>query len=110
MRHHPSRRRLLRGAGALAVLTFLTRAHAADAWPTRPIRMLVSYPAGGANDLVARLVATALTDALGATVVVDNRSGAAGVTGAEAAAKSPPDGYTLYMMSSSQVLAQGSAL
>jgi tripartite-type tricarboxylate transporter receptor subunit TctC len=72
--------------------------------------MLVSYPAGGANDLVARLVATSLTDALGATVVVDNRSGAAGVTGAEAAAKSPPDGYTLYMMSSSQVLAQGSAL
>jgi len=67
--------------------------------------MLVSYPAGGANDLVARLVATALTDALGATVVVDNRSGAAGVIGAEAAAKSLPDGYTLYMMSSSQVLA-----
>ena len=44
---------------------------AADAWPTRPIRMLVSYPAGGVNDLVERLVATALTDALGATVVVD---------------------------------------
>jgi tripartite-type tricarboxylate transporter receptor subunit TctC len=67
--------------------------------------MLVSYPAGGANDLVARSVATALTEALGITVVVDNRSGAAGVIGAEAAAKSPPDGYTLYMMSSSQVLA-----
>jgi tripartite-type tricarboxylate transporter receptor subunit TctC len=96
---------LLRGAGALAVSAFFTQADAADAWPTRPIRMLVSYPAGGANDLVARSVATALTDALGVTVVVDNRSGAAGVIGAEAAANAPPDGYTFYMMSSSQVLA-----
>jgi tripartite-type tricarboxylate transporter receptor subunit TctC len=67
--------------------------------------MIVSYPAGGANDLVARSVSTAMERALNATVIVDNRSGAAGVIGAEAAAKAPPDGYTLYMMSSAQVLA-----
>ena len=67
--------------------------------------MIVGYPAGGANDLVARSVSTAMEKALNATFIVDNRSGAAGATGAEAAAKSPPDGYTLYMMSSAQVLA-----
>ena len=105
MSNHPSRRGVLRGSGALALSAFVTRTYAADPWPSRPIKMLVSYPAGGANDLVARSVAAAITGALGATVVVDNRSGAAGVIGAEAAAKSPPDGYTLYMMSSSQVLA-----
>jgi tripartite-type tricarboxylate transporter receptor subunit TctC len=105
MSNHLSRRGALRASGALALSTFVARAYAADPWPTRPIKMLVSYPAGGANDLVARSVAGAMTDALGATVVIDNRSGAAGVIGAEAAAKSPPDGYTLYMMSSSQVLA-----
>jgi tripartite-type tricarboxylate transporter receptor subunit TctC len=67
--------------------------------------MIVGYPAGGANDLVARSISTAMEKALNTAFIVDNRSGAAGATGAEAAAKSPPDGYTLYMMSSAQVLA-----
>ena len=102
----PSRRALLGGFGALSSAVFLVpRAYAADPWPVRPIKVLVSYPAGGANDLVARSVAAAMAEALAATVVVDNRSGAAGAIGAEAAAKSAPDGYTLYMMSSAQVLA-----
>jgi tripartite-type tricarboxylate transporter receptor subunit TctC len=101
-----SRRGLLRGVGAISsTALFGSRAFAADPWPTRPIKMLVSYPAGGANDLVARSVSAAMADALGASVIVDNRSGAAGAIGAEAAAKSAPDGYTLYMMSSAQVLA-----
>jgi tripartite-type tricarboxylate transporter receptor subunit TctC len=80
-------------------------ARAADAWPSRPVKMIVGYPAGGANDLVARSISTAMEKALNTAFIVDNRSGAAGATGAEAAAKSPPDGYTLYMMSSAQVLA-----
>src|SRR4051812_34944119 len=89
--------------GSLAALPLLaSRANAAD-WPSRPVKMLVSYPAGGANDLVARAVAAAMDKGLNATILVDNRSGAAGVIGAEAAAKAPADGYTLYMMSSAQV-------
>jgi tripartite-type tricarboxylate transporter receptor subunit TctC len=101
----PTRRGFLAGVGALPLLGIAPSARAADAWPNRPVKMIVSYPAGGANDLVARSVSTAMERTLNATVIVDNRSGAAGVIGAEAAAKSPPDGYTLYMMSSAQVLA-----
>jgi tripartite-type tricarboxylate transporter receptor subunit TctC len=76
-----------------------------SAWPNRGIRILVGYPAGGANDLVARAIAAPLSETLGQPVVVENRTGAAGAIGAEAAAKAAPDGYTLYMMSSAQVLA-----
>src|SRR5262245_8435071 len=108
----PSRRSLFLGAGALGAgalgaealgagalaLSGSLRAAAAETWPARPIKMIVGYPAGGANDLVARAVAGALSDALATQVVVDNRSGAAGAIGAEAAARSAPDGYTLYMM------------
>jgi tripartite-type tricarboxylate transporter receptor subunit TctC len=100
-----SRRAVLAGLNAVSAASFVSRGYSAEPWPTRPVRMLVSYPAGGANDLVARAVSAAMERTLGATIVVDNRSGAAGVIGAEAAAKAPPDGYTLYMMSSAQVLA-----
>lgn len=100
-----TRRRFLTQLGALSMFGLTGETHAADAWPSRPVKVLVSYPAGGANDLVARSVSTALEKALNAAFIVDNRSGAAGVIGAEAAAKAPPDGYTLYMMSSAQVLA-----
>lgn len=77
----------------------------AQGFPERPLRMIVGYPAGGANDLVARAVAQPLGEALGQNVVVENRTGAAGAIGAEAAARAAPDGHTLYMMSSAQVLA-----
>jgi tripartite-type tricarboxylate transporter receptor subunit TctC len=86
---------LLLGSGPLA---------AAD-WPARPIRMLVGYPAGGANDLVARALAPGMAAELGQPILVENKTGAAGAIAAEAAAKAAPDGYTLYMMSSAQVLA-----
>lgn len=100
-----SRRAMLAGLNAVSAVSLVSRGYSAEPWPVRPVKMLVSYPAGGANDLVARAVSAAMERALGATIVVDNRSGAAGVIGAEAAAKAPPDGYTLYMMSSAQVLA-----
>jgi len=66
-------------------------------YPVKPIRLIVPFPAGSANDLVARFVAPPLSDGLGRQVVIDNRAGAAGNIGADVAAKSPPDGYTLMM-------------
>ncbi|MGE8666914.1 MAG: Bug family tripartite tricarboxylate transporter substrate binding protein [Achromobacter mucicolens] len=72
-------------------------AHAADAYPDKPIRMIVPYPPGGATDVIGRVLAQELTGALGQTVVVENRAGAAGNIGADQVAKAQPDGYTLLM-------------
>jgi tripartite-type tricarboxylate transporter receptor subunit TctC len=69
----------------------------AQAWPVKPIRIMVSYAPGGVTDVVARSVAQPLGDALGQSVVVENRPGAAGVIGTEIIAKSPPDGYALLL-------------
>ncbi len=69
----------------------------AQSYPTRPIKMLVPFPAGGTVDFFARVVAPKLADALGQPVQVENRSGAGGNIAAEAVAKSPPDGYTVLM-------------
>ena len=78
---------------------------AAQAYPARPIRMIVAFPAGGPTDLQARVVAKKLGEALGQQVVVDNRGGAGGMIGADLAAKSAPDGYTLFFGTISMVLA-----
>jgi tripartite-type tricarboxylate transporter receptor subunit TctC len=99
-----SRRRLLTaglaGAGVLALGT--ARAQGTGSWPQeRPIRMLVNFPAGGSPDLVARTVSTPVAQALGQQIVVDNRSGAGGIIGSDAAAKSAPDGYTFLCSSGS---------
>jgi tripartite-type tricarboxylate transporter receptor subunit TctC len=72
-------------------------AYAADAWPTRPVRMIVAYPPGGGTDIVGRVMAQKLTETLGHTVVIDNRGGASGNIGSELAARANPDGYTLLM-------------
>src|SRR6187455_2388111 len=77
----------------------------AQAYPSKPVRMIVPFPAGGATDVVARLLAQKLSDAWGQAVIVENRTGAGGNIGAEAAAHSPPDGYTLFMTSGSIVTA-----
>jgi tripartite-type tricarboxylate transporter receptor subunit TctC len=70
-------------------------------WPNKPIRMIVNFPAGGSPDVVARAVSVPLAAALGVPVVVENRSGAGGIVGAEAAAKAAPDGYTFLLSSGS---------
>jgi len=73
----------------------------AQSYPNKTIRMIVPFPAGGATDIVARLVAQKLGDAIGQQVIVDNRGGAAGTIGSDLAAKSPPDGYTILIGTSS---------
>lgn len=67
----------------------------AQAWPSKPVRWVVAYPAGGGSDFLARQLAPALGRQLGQTLIIDNRPGAAGILGTDNAAKSPPDGYTL---------------
>jgi tripartite-type tricarboxylate transporter receptor subunit TctC len=89
-------RRPLLAVLAAAPLAAPSVGQAQGAWPTRSIRMIVPFAAGGATDLITRLVTDRLGPALGQQVVVDNRGGAFGVVGADAAAKSPPDGYTLF--------------
>ncbi len=72
---------------------------AADDYPNRPVRLIIPFPPGGSNDVVGRLVANQLSEKLGHKVFVDNRGGAGGVLGTEAAANAAPDGYTLLVVS-----------
>ena len=76
-----------------------------QAWPSKSVKMVVPFAAGGATDVVARLLAQKLTEEWGQSVVVENRSGAGGNIGADAVAKSPPDGNTLLMASGAIVIA-----
>ncbi|HYF09771.1 MAG TPA: tripartite tricarboxylate transporter substrate binding protein [Acetobacteraceae bacterium] len=82
--------------GALAAAA-AARPVAAQAWPSRPIRMVVPYPPGGASDIIARVMAGPMTEMLGQTVIVENRPGANGQIAAEQVARSAPDGYTIMM-------------
>ena len=90
-----SRRAALVAAASLALAAPF--AHAQQNYPNKPIRMLVGYSAGGGVDALARMLAQRLSTALGQQVVVENRAGASGNIGMDAAAKSPPDGYTIVM-------------
>jgi tripartite-type tricarboxylate transporter receptor subunit TctC len=94
-----TRREAIAGCGGgLALLAgFPARA---EAYPSRTIKMIVPYPAGGTTDILGRLVADQLKGGLGATVVVENKPGAGTTLGAEQVARSPPDGYTLLMATS----------
>ena len=92
------RRRMLQGLAALGSTGLLGSALAQtgkDAWPSKPIKLIVPYQAGGATDITARTLGEKLSARLGQPVLVDNRGGAGGVTGTDQAFKSPADGYTL---------------
>ncbi len=87
-------------AAALAAATLVAQPALADTWPSKPIKLVVPYPPGGSTDITARVVAENLRPLLGQPVVIENRPGAAGNIGADAVAKSEPDGYTLLMATS----------
>ena len=91
-------------AGAVALPGGLTpwRAHA-QAWPARAIRIIVPFAPGGSTDILARLLALRLQEAMQTSFVVDNRPGAGGTVGADAAAKAVPDGYTLFMSNNASI-------
>ena len=76
---------------------------AQGAWPNKPIRLIVNFPAGGSPDIVARAIGTPLAAALGVPIVVENRAGAGGIVGTDAAAKAAPDGYTFLVSSGSNM-------
>src|SRR6516165_1156157 len=98
------RRREFIGLVAGGVMLLPAAAYAAEVYPTRPIHLMVPYPPGGGTDIVGRLLGEKLSASLKQPIVVDNRGGAGGVLGTEAAAKAAPDGYTLLLVPTSHVI------
>ena len=88
---------------SLYFLLLFTSQAAAQGFPNKPVRLIVPFPAGGGSDVVGRIVALKLGDVLGQQVVVDNRPGAGGSIGTEAAVRAAPDGYTMVLASTSEI-------
>ncbi|MGQ0651969.1 MAG: Bug family tripartite tricarboxylate transporter substrate binding protein [Betaproteobacteria bacterium] len=88
----------------LALLQCLALGAFAQDWPSRPVRIIVPFPPGGATDIPARLVAPKLHDALGQPVVIENRTGAGGIVGIQAAAQAQADGYTMLMATNGELV------
>ncbi|MGH8848317.1 MAG: Bug family tripartite tricarboxylate transporter substrate binding protein, partial [Polaromonas sp.] len=100
------RRHAIRRGAAIAAACLMATAASltfAQAWPAKPVKVIVNFPPGGAADQIARAVTVPLAEALGQPVIVENRAGANGNIGGEAAARSPADGYTLLMSSGGMV-------
>jgi tripartite-type tricarboxylate transporter receptor subunit TctC len=94
----PDRRAFLHLAAGAVALPTTSRIAFAQAYPTKPVRLVVGFAAGGTQDVIARLLGSWLSERLGQQIVIENRAGAASNIAAEAVTKSPPDGYTLFMV------------
>jgi len=98
------RRRFLHLAAGVAALPAVSRIARAQAYPTRPVRIIVGFGSGSATDILARLIGQLLSERLGQPFVIDNRSGAGGNLGTEAVVRAPPDGYTLLLCASTDTI------
>jgi tripartite-type tricarboxylate transporter receptor subunit TctC len=100
----PVRRRFLHLLAGMAALSWGSRGLQAQAYPTRPVRLVVGFPAGGVGDILARLLGQWLTERLSHPIVIENRPGAATNIAAEVVARSPPDGHTLLWITSANAI------
>ena len=100
----PHRRRILHLAAGIIVQPALVRVAWAQTYPTRPVRLIVGYAPGGSSDLFARLIGQCLSERLGQPFIIENLPGAGGNIATEAVVRSPPDGYTLLMVTTGNVL------
>ena len=94
----------LLGAALGALLTLVSSAATAQAWPAKPIRIILQFPAGGATDAVARILAQHLSQSLGQPVVVESRPGADGAIAGDSVARAEPDGYTFFMATNTAMM------
>src|SRR4051794_35030472 len=99
MRMRLPRRKFLHLAAVAGTLPVVSRMAWGQAYPTKPVRIIVPFPAGNASDIVARLIGQRLSERLGQSFVIDNRPGAGGNIGIEAVVKAPPYGSTLVLLS-----------
>ena len=98
------RRKLLRAAVGTAMLPALSRIMRAQAYPSRPVRLITPFPAGQASDTVARLIGQSLSERIGQPVIIENRTGAGGNIGTEVVVRATPDGYTLLLVGLSHAM------
>src|SRR5690348_1170222 len=89
---------------ALALFAAAALPAAADAWPSKPVKIIVPFGPGGFTDVVARILQKELAPALGQPIIIENRPGAGSTIGTDAVAKAAPDGYTLVMVSTTHVI------
>jgi len=99
-----TRRQLLHWAAATAAIPALSRPAGAQSYPTRPVHLIEGFGAGGAPDIVARLIGQWLSERLGQSIVVENRSGASGSIATESVVRAPPDGYTLMLLATANTI------
>jgi tripartite-type tricarboxylate transporter receptor subunit TctC len=105
-----SRHRFLHLAAGLVALSAVARIARAQTYPTRPVRIIVGYPAGGGADINARLMGQWLSERLGQQFIIENRPGAGGTIAVDSVVRSPPDGYTLLLTGSPDALTSPSTI